>query len=251
MALPSFLKRKAPASGAARKGASEDAGPVEAARTQARRRLIGAVVLLALGIVVFPLVFETTPRPVPANVPIETPKRGAVAPAPSPAAPRTVVPRPAAPVATEVPTDTTAESMVAASAQPPAAPPKPVPAPVAVATPKPTPPPVPAAPPVTARADDGKRAQALLEGSAAEAAAKASASGRFVVQVGAFSDNNALRETRQKVEKLGLKTYVQEVDTKEGKARRLRVGPFATREEADSADAKLRAAGLQPKVYTL
>ena len=40
--------------------------------------------------------------------------------------------------------------------------------------------------------------------------------GRFVVQVGAFADAAAARETRSKVEKLGFKTYTQVVDTASG-----------------------------------
>ena len=48
--------------------------------------------------------------------------------------------------------------------------------------------------------------------------------GRFVVQVGAFSDSAAARETRQKVEKLGLKTYTQVAETSQGNRIRVRVG---------------------------
>ena len=41
----------------------------------------------------------------------------------------------------------------------------------------------------------------------------ATSAGRFVVQVGAFADAATAREARQKVEKLGLKTYTQVVET--------------------------------------
>ena len=50
------------------------ADAVQQARTRARQRLIGAVVLLAIGIIGFPLVFETQPRPIPVDVPIEIPR---------------------------------------------------------------------------------------------------------------------------------------------------------------------------------
>ena len=58
MPLPSFLQRspKDKAPGAAASPADEG-GPVQAARTRARRRLVGAVVLLAAGVVGFPLLF--------------------------------------------------------------------------------------------------------------------------------------------------------------------------------------------------
>ena len=58
----------------------EPADAVQQARTRARQRLIGAVVLLAIGIIGFPLVFETQPRPIPIDVPIEIPRRDALPP---------------------------------------------------------------------------------------------------------------------------------------------------------------------------
>ncbi len=39
-------------------------------RNRARRRLIGAAVLLAVGVIGFPLLFETQPRPGPADIPV-------------------------------------------------------------------------------------------------------------------------------------------------------------------------------------
>ena len=58
----------------------EPADAVQQARTRARQRLIGAVVLLAIGIIGFPLVFETQPRPIPVDVPIEIPRRDSLPP---------------------------------------------------------------------------------------------------------------------------------------------------------------------------
>src|SRR4051794_22210996 len=93
MLLPSFLKpKKKPAGRRPSATAANDGGPVEAARTQARRRLIGAVVLLAIGVVGFPLIFETQPRPVAVDIPIEVPARkdgssaAPTSPPPAPAA---------------------------------------------------------------------------------------------------------------------------------------------------------------------
>jgi DedD protein len=81
-------------------------------------------------------------------------------------------------------------------------------------------------------------------GVAAASAAGIESAGRFVVQVGAFTDAVALREARQRVEKLGLKTYTQVIETPSGSRTRVRVGPFSTRAEAEQAGAKLKAAGL-------
>jgi DedD protein len=87
----------------------------------------------------------------------------------------------------------------------------------------------------------------LLEGKPSTA----SESGRFVVQVGAFADASAAHETRVKAEKLGIKTYTQVVSTSAGSRIRVRLGPFGSRDEADSASAKARNAGLTAVVLTL
>jgi DedD protein len=65
-----------------------------------------------------------------------------------------------------------------------------------------------------------------------------------VVQVGAFTDDAKIREVRVKVEKIGLKTYTQQVDTPGGKRVRVRVGPFASKAEADKVAARIKADGL-------
>ena len=74
---------------------------------------------------------------------------------------------------------------------------------------------------------------------------------RFVVQAGAYSEASALREARQKVEKLGLKTYTQVIEGDSGKRTRVRVGPFATRQEAEAVAAKLKGVGLQVSILAL
>jgi DedD protein len=60
-----------------------------------------------------------------------------------------------------------------------------------------------------------------------------------------------VRETRAKVDKLGLHTYTQTIDTDKGKRTRVRVGPFASRDEAELVAAKVKAAGLPAAVLTL
>ena len=49
----------------------------------------------------------------------------------------------------------------------------------------------------------------------------------------------------------GLKTYTQVADTGAGKRIRVRLGPFATRAEADKAVARSRDAGIAAVVLTL
>ena len=71
------------------------------------------------------------------------------------------------------------------------------------------------------------------------------------MQAGAYSEASRLREARQKVEKLGLKTYTQVIESASGQRTRVRVGPFATREEAQAVAAKVKAAGIQASVVSL
>ncbi|MDB5885085.1 MAG: Sporulation domain protein [Polaromonas sp.] len=278
---------------------------MEVLRKRARHRLIGASVLVLLGVVGFPLLFETQPRPVAVDIPIEIPgKNGAkplVVPAPAVAAapaPAIKTPAPAAaetvaaasslsakeeiyPVKPALPLADNAAPAVKKEAKPeprqevkaevkPEAKARPEAKaearaevkpedkaearPVAKAEPKPAPKPA-------AEPDDGARAIALLNGAAASQAPKAAAApkpaateeakavvaeskGRMVVQVGAFADAAKADETRRKLEKAGLATYTQVADTKDGKRVRVRVGPFATKAEAEKAVNKIRALDL-------
>jgi DedD protein len=232
--------------------AAEAGDPVQVARVRARQRLIGAAVLVIAGVIGFPLVFETQPRPVPIDTPIEIPRRDAAAPLALPA-PRVSPAQSASGTVSaareQMATETRAEAgkpvappPAAAPAVPPAASPASTPV-----TPEPAPKAVAEAKPAAAEA---ARARALLEGkpAAAKADDTKEAAGRFVVQVGAFADATAARETRTKVEKLGLKTYTQVVETSSGSRTRVRVGPFATRDEADKALAKARDAGINNAV---
>jgi DedD protein len=276
MGLLSIFKRHTDTSRGAAPNVSDVADAVQRARIRARQRLIGAAVLLLIGIVGFPLVFETQPRPIPINVPIETPPKDGVPaltmPARQPSVAPAAVPASALPVAEEpaasasaAPADVITESRseagrelatpsAAASAEASAAP-KPVSpaAPVAASkppvAPKPAPKPAAAPKPVAVPADSA-RAQALLEGKP-DKGEKATESGRFVVQIGAFADAAAARETRVKAEKLGFKTYTQAATTSAGHRIRVRLGPFASRAEADKAMAKAHGAGLTAVVLTL
>jgi DedD protein len=245
--------------------AVETGDPVQAARARARHRLIGAVVLVVAGVIGFPLVFETQPRPIPVDIPIEIPRReGAPAltmPAPRPVA-KAAVPVASGNVVAAPRDDVITESKTDAGKE---VPPASAPAAVVSATPA-APAKVPslaaaepAKKPVEARpapaVADAKRAKALLEGKppvpVPAAKPDTKESGRFVVQVGAFADTSAARDTRVKAEKLGLKTYMQVVETSAGHRTRVRIGPFATRDEADKALARAKDAGLNAVVLTL
>ena len=214
---------------------SQSGAPAEnldTVRKRAKHRLIGAAVLVLVGVVGFPLLFDSQPRPIPVDIAIEIPARQSVKPLAT-ATPASATPAPSAAPATPAPDP--------APVAPPAA--------VASITPVPAAPAaaVPAAPRV---ADDSARAKALLEDKPV-VAANESAELRLVVQVGAFADAAKAREVRLKLEKAGLKTYTQVADSKEGKRTRVRVGPFANKAEADQAALKIKALDLPATILSL
>lgn len=223
---------------------------IDAVRRRARHRLIGASVLVAVGVIGFPLLFDTQPRPIPVDIPIEIPARNT----PSPAAKS-----PAAPAAAPAPVTGGKLPMITEPAEAPKAEAPKVESPKAEATrpdpvkaeaPKTEPaPPAPARPAPT----EAARAEALLKGQAdpKAASATATASTRLVVQVGAYAEEDRVRDVRQKLEKAGLKTYVHTATLPEGKRTRVRVGPFDNRADADKAAARIKALGLPAAVLTL
>ena len=323
--MPFFKFRRGDAASVPPAGSAAQALSVEVLRKRAKHRLVGASVLVLLGVVGFPLLFETQPRPIAVDVPIEIPGKNSVKPlvvpgqppaattaatpakAPAPAAetvtaasslsPREEIysSKPAFPLAQTAPPAIKKEVKpeprpeVKAEVKPearqevkPRPEPKPEPRPEAKAEPKPEvktearpaikaeakpepkAEPKPETKPVVkpaAASDDGARAIALLNGTAASQvpkvaalskpaateeakAATAEAKGRMVVQVGAFADSAKADETRRKLEKAGLTAYTQVADTKDGKRIRVRVGPFASKAEAERAVNKIRSLDL-------
>jgi DedD protein len=209
---------------------------LDTVRKRAKHRLIGAAVLVLVGVVGFPLLFDSQPRPIPVDIAIEIPARQSV----KPLAPAKPAPAPSAAPATPAPDPAPMVPPVAVASVTPAAAPVPaVPAP-----------PVAAAPAAPRVAEDSARAKALLEDKPV-AGANVPAELRLVVQVGAFADAAKAREVRLKLEKAGLKTYTQVADSKEGKRTRVRVGPFANKAEADQAALKIKALDLPATILSL
>jgi DedD protein len=263
--MPFFNFRRGGSNAASNAGSAAQTESVEVIRKRAKHRLIGSAVLVLIGVLGFPLLFDTQPRPIPVDIPIEIPGKGTVKPL--------VIPGPGAPAATSASApkvaDKPAEKVTADASLAPKeeilsskpAPALAASAPPAIkneAKPEAKPEVKPAVKPETKPAkpaanDDATRAAALLNGTAVPAAkpSASEAEGRFVVQVGAFADVAKAREARLKVEKAGLKTYTQVAETKDGKRIRVRVGPFATKAEADKAAAKIKGLDLPAAILTL
>ena len=223
---------------------------VDELRRRARRRLIGAIVLALAAAVLLPLLLENEPKPLGDDVSIQIPpidsgkfinplspgtapdpkvrSDGAVVSVPAPA-----VETPAAqPPAGNDPTAASRSgSAPAASGGAPAQAPETKPA-APESQPDALVPPTESKPDAKPASTDAKSATAKT-------------SGAFVVQVAAFSDRYGARALVIKLKRDGFPGYTEAVATDKGTLHRVRVGPYSSRDVADSARAKLKAAGFE------
>ena len=234
-----FFKFRPGANAGSEESASGAETPsVDLLRRKARQRLIGATVLVVLAVAGFPMVFDTQPRPVPVDVSIDIPSKAKVTP--------DVPPEPLKPGSGAAPSDTTAVSSAADDAKHSLSEKEELVASNAADKPSSAASPTPAPAP---KADSASAASAVNK-SVAEKPREEVSESRFVVQVGAYTDEAKVREVRAKLEKAGLKTYVQVIDTKDGKRTRVRVGPFPNRAEAEKVADKAKSLQLQAAILT-
>jgi DedD protein len=194
-------------------------------KRRARRRLIGAIVLVTVIIVVLPMVLDSEPKPVSRDISVQIPSPNAGT------FTSKVVPLPASKAATGA-------SKVAES-KPAAAPPVP-----------PSPKPVKAAPKETAKATPKPAKAAPAKPAKAPKPASKPAGGQFAVQVIALADAEKAKQMQAKITATGIKAYTEIVKTAKGDVTRVRAGPFATREAAEKAREQLKAIGMNGNVTT-
>lgn len=101
-----------------------------------------------------------------------------------------------------------------------------------------------------------ERAMAILEGKGAakpDAAKPASdnKSGKYSIQVAALSSQDKVNELRGKLKAAGIASQTQKVPTASGERIRVRVGPFASKEEAEKMRARLVKLGLNGSLVPL
>lgn len=245
-----------------RKAAGEPSAPapapesVDALRRRARYRLAGAAILVLAGVIGFPLLFDNQPRPIAVDIPIDIPDKAkvkplAITPAPEASKP-TEIAQPATPPAAPqaAASHATSGTLSAAKESKPLHKEQPKEE-VIISTSK----------PAATKAED-KPATKADSKAEAKAAAKSSektadkstdkaATGRFIVQFGAFTDSARAHEARVKVEKTGLKTYAQVAETADGKKIRVRVGPFEKRSDAEKAAEKIKKLDLPAAILGL
>ncbi|MGW8183322.1 MAG: SPOR domain-containing protein [Burkholderiales bacterium] len=181
-------------------------------KRRARRRLIGAIVLVTAMVVLLPMVLDTEPKPSGEEVAVRIPSPGSGTF--SPKLPESPAPQ------TE------------SKAPPPQAKPE-QPAPAPAPTPKPAPP---------------KKA-AKVEPAPTQAAPKP-ASTQYVIQVIALADADKAKQLREKIAAAGVKSYTEVVKTVKGDVTRVRAGPFEDRKAAEKAQKQLKAIGLSGNITT-
>lgn len=243
----SSRSRSATATKARKSGKEDPSDPLLPEKKRARRRLIGAIALVLAMVIVLPMIFDSQPHAPTDGIVIRIPSRdGADAETTKPrsadAAPARAAPQPetteaakadgpaAAPGSASKPDDKSLDKAVG----PNDADPKQNEAAQQNQLPQP---------------DESARALAILEGKTAAASKKpAAVSGKLVIQVAALASQEKIDELRGKLSKAGIASFTQKVATQNGERTRIRVGPFATREEANRMRVRINRLGLNATI---
>ena len=204
-------------------------------KRRARRRLIGAIVLVTVIIVVLPMVLDSEPKPVSHDIAVQIPSPDAGTFTPK------VVPLPGSKAATGA--SKAAESKAAAR---PMEEQKSAAAPPVLLSPEP----VKAAPKETAKETPKPAKAAPAKPAKAPKPAAKPAGGQFAVQVIALADAEKAKQMQAKIAASGIKAYTEIVKTAKGDVTRVRAGPYATREAAEKAREQLKAIGMNGNVTT-
>lgn len=209
-------------------------------KQRARRRLIGAVVLVGAAVVVLPLVFDAKPRPVTDGVAVQIQDqpvdRGAKASADEPkvasrrSAPRADGAAPQQAQALDQGEEVVSSAGGSSTASTPAAG-KPSPKAVASAT-------------ATDIKPQAKPAASVQAAPAAEAK-----DGKFLLLIGAFASEDRARNWLSKLKGEKIPGYIEHKKVPEkGDLALLRAGPFNDRASAEAAQKRAEQLGLTPKL---
>lgn len=244
------LKGKAPPR-RRRKSAEEPVDPVLPEKKRARRRLVGAAAMVLAAIIGLPMLMESEPQPLSDDVQIYIPSAekpvtdapmASAAPAAEHTSPSNTTPVDQSsqePVENKLAAQTipAAKSSLAQTSKPETVKPETSKAP---------------SPKSSTESERIAQVKALLEGqSAAPASAKPTQEiqkGKFVLQVAALASADKVKELQDRLSKAGISTYTEKVKVSNGEQIRVRVGPFASREDADKMRRKLSGMGLNGMV---
>jgi DedD protein len=266
---------------------AEQADPVLPQKKRARRRLVGAIALVLAAVIGLPMILDSEPKPLSDDIAIQIPSKNkpaaantsadtasssAVAPSASldqkekmanaaPPAPSSAA-APVAPLVAHLAPATSKdepkkEALVPSTAEKPSgdtavvtkkdtkSEAKPDTKPEHVQANKNTAKPV---TPSTSKADDAARAEAILEGKAGSKPVNDKKAGKFVIQVAALASKDKIDELQAKLKHAGIHSYTEKIHTSSGERTRIRVGPFADKEDAEKSHAKLVRLGLSGAV---
>lgn len=203
-------------------------------KKRARRRLVGAAALAIIAAAVLPMVMDHEPRQAAQDIEIRipNPEQGTLTShvAPAPDAGDTAIPPPEA-----------ATPVVPAPDKAPKAEPAPKAAETKEAKPGGA---EPAKMPAPENALEKPPATPKLSETATPAAKEPAAKVEWVVQLGAFSDSANVNKIRARVKAQGYNVFTEKLSGANGTRTRVRAGPFASREAAEQAKAKLALGGL-------
>lgn len=206
-------------------------------KRRARRRLIGAIVLVTAIVVALPMVLDTEPKPIGGEVSIKIPSSepGGFTSRVVPVAPPGET-TPAAKPSTE--TKSAPKVGAAPEGKKSAVTPAPPPAPGA-GTPVPE---------KDAKAAETETPARTSHPAPSRPPSKKPAAPPFVVQVVALADAEKAKQVQAQVAAAGIKAYTEVVKTAKGDVTRVRAGPFSTRAAAEKAREELKTAGLSGNV---
>lgn len=207
-------------------------------KKRARRRLIGAIVMVLAVVIGLPMVLDSEPQAINKNIAIQIPSRDE--PAVSSEPKEEVAAADTSKISSSSPTtETTTESKPVVQEAP--------------VTSTPATPPVPTKPTESPakNVEESTRALAILNDSNSDAAATTKKATRIVVQIGAFTTQEKVKELRGKLASAGIQSYTQKVATSSGDKIRVRIGPFDDKDAADKVKNKLDKLGLNGKLLSL
>lgn len=224
-------------------------------RKRARRRLVGAIVLVLLTVVFLPMALDNEPKPLSKNVDIQVPALDSAEnkfPGGQPA-PETPPLTPAEPRTVELPPEPKVEPpVVSAESIKPAPLPEPEKKPEAHKLAEPPKKAEPAKKPEPAKkVEPPKKAEAAKpqpkdtkhEVAKPASVAPMEAQG-YVVQLGAFATPANAKQLYEKLRAARFPAYMEPVPAGGGAKTRVRAGPFPSEDAADKARQKLLQSGL-------
>lgn len=225
--------------------------PVLPEKKRARRRLIGAIALVLAAVIGLPMVLDTEPKPLADDIAIQIPSMDkpvrsnnagqASASAKASIEPGKVATAPSSPGKDNDNAETAAPAAENESAKQPTADAKQANSQEAKPPTKPQ--------RQTEQVEDSERAKAILEGKLEQKAdgtktGTEKKSGQYLVQVAALASQEKVSELQSKLKNAGITSHTQKVATQTGERIRIRVGPFAAKDDADKMRARLIKIGL-------